>query len=163
MSDTLRFMRADAEIAAAGQQPQGPVRQDDPRMASRMIGLDGAPDPKRVRAIVLGVADDRGVRLNGGRHGAAEGPGQFRAYLGRLPAPPDFGPGSILSAGDLPGAAETSETHERLAAIIDVLRDRFVGAKLVVVGGGHDHAFGEVLGLARWLGRRSSRRRNRSL
>jgi formiminoglutamase len=30
-----------------------------------------------------------------------------------------------------------------------VLRERFPQARLVVVGGGHDHAYGEVLGLAR--------------
>jgi formiminoglutamase len=149
--DTLRFIRADATTHPGAHKPHSKVRRDDPRMASRMIGLDGAPDANRVRAIVLGVADDRGVRLNGGRYGAAEGPAKFRDYFGRLPAPPQFGPGSLLSAGDLVGAESTAETHAQLAEIIVVLRDRFPLARLVVVGGGHDHAFGEVLGLARWL------------
>ncbi len=151
MTDTLRFIRTDALLQPGGTKPHGKIRRDDPRMASRMIGLDGAPNPNLVRAILLGVADDRGVKLNGGRHGAAEGPAKFRDYFGRLPAPPEFGPDSVLSAGDLVGAEHTAETHARLAEIIVVLRNRFPLARVVVVGGGHDHAYGEVLGLARWL------------
>ena len=149
--DTLRFIRADASTLPGGQKPHAKLRRDDPRMASRMIGLDATPNANLVRAILLGVADDRGVRLNGGRYGAADGPAKFRDYFGRLPAPPQFGPDSILSAGDLVGAEHTDETHARLAEIIVVLRERFPLARLVVVGGGHDHAYGEVLGLARWL------------
>lgn len=151
MLDTLRFIRTDSSLAPGGAKTHGKVRRDDPRMASRMIGLDAAPHANLVRAVLLGVADDRGVRLNGGRHGAAGGPAKFRDYFGRLPAPPEFGPDSVLSAGDLIGAEHTAETHARLAEIVVVLRDRFPLARVVVVGGGHDHAYGEVLGLSRWL------------
>lgn len=150
--DTLRFVRSDASTLPAGPRSHGKLRRDDPRMASRMVGLDAAIDPLQVRAILLGVADDRGVRINGGRYGAAAGPARFRDYFSRLPAPPPFVPGSVLSAGDLVGAETTAETHSRLAEIVQVLRSRFAAARLVVVGGGHDHAYGEVLGLARWLG-----------
>ena len=151
MTDTLRFIRTDQAITPGQTKPHGKIRRDDPRMASRMIGLDAVPNPNLIRAVLLGVADDRGVKLNGGRHGAAEGPTKFRDYFGRLPAPPEFGPDSVLSAGDLLGAEHTGETHARLAEIVGVLRNRFPLARLVVVGGGHDHAYGEVLGLARWL------------
>ncbi len=151
MSDTLRFIRTDSLMQPGGHKPHGKVRRDDPRMASRTIGLDAAPNPNLVRAILLGVADDRGVKLNGGRHGASDGPAKFRDYFSRLPAPPQFGPDSVLSAGDLMGAENTGETHARLAEIVGVLRNRFPLARLVVIGGGHDHAYGEVLGLARWL------------
>ncbi len=147
MLDTLRFIRTDSALHAPGSK----ARRDDPRMASRMVGLDAAPAPNLVRAILLGVADDRGVKLNGGRHGAADGPEKFRNYFARLPAPPAFGPQSVLSAGDLVGAEHTAETHARLAEVLGVLRTRFPLARVVVVGGGHDHAYGEVLGLARWL------------
>ena len=159
MSDTLRFIRTDSAMLHGGQKAHGKVRRDDPRMASRMIGLDAAPDPNLVRAILLGVADDRGVKLNGGRHGAADGPARFRDYFGRLPAPPEFSADSVLSAGDLMGAEHTGETHARLAEIVVVLRNRFPLARLVVIGGGHDHAYGEVLGLARWLAQTDPRAR----
>ena len=120
MLDTMRFIRTDTTT----QKPHGKVRRDDPRMASKMVGLDGNPNANLVRAVLLGVADDRGVRLNGGRHGAAEGPAKFRDYFGRLPAPPEFGPDSVLSAGDLVGAEHTSETHARLAEIVFIPRKK---------------------------------------
>lgn len=148
--NTLEFMRADSSTLP-GVHKAIRARRDDPRMAARTVGLDADPRPDHVRAILLGVADDRGVRLNGGRYGAAGGPQKFRDAFARLPAPAEFGPGSVLSAGDLLGAETTAETHSRLAEIVVVLRDRFPSARLVVVGGGHDHAYGEVLGLARWL------------
>jgi formiminoglutamase len=152
MADTLRYVRLDQ----TPQQVSAAERRDDPRMASRLVALDGDPDATKVRAIVLGVADDRGVGLNGGRMGAAEGPQQFRTYFAKLPAPADWAPGSVLSAGDLLPAEHTAETHARLAEVVVVLRERFPRARLVVVGGGHDHAYGEVLGLARSLASRQA-------
>lgn len=149
MADTLRFVRADTT------QPPNKGRRDDPRMAGRIVALDAVVEPDRVIAVLLGVADDRGVHLNGGRLGASDGPQRFRDAFGRLPAPPDFGPGTVLSAGDLMPADHTGETHERLAEVVAVLRQRFARARFVVVGGGHDHAYGELCGLARWLGARN--------
>lgn len=147
MSDTLRLLRSEATPIASGLK----LRRDDPRMGSRAIGLDADPKPEKVLAVLVGVADDRGVQLAGGRVGAADAPAKLRDFFFRLPAPPEFGPGSVLNAGDLKPAEHTAETHARLAEVVAVLRERFPRAKLVVVGGGHDHAFGEVLGLARSL------------
>ncbi len=147
MANTLRFVRADATPQSAERKS----RRDDPRMASRMVGLDSVTAPDRVQGIILGVADDRGVRLEGGRAGAADGPARFRDYFGRLSAPQDLPAGAILQAGDLMPAEHTAETHARLAEVIGVLRERFPRARLVVVGGGFDHAYGAVLGLARGL------------
>lgn len=145
MSDTLRFIRADT-IPVSGEKKG---RRDDPRMVQRMVPLDAAPKADQVRGILLGVADDRGVQVNGGRVGAADGPARFRDYFSRLPAPVASAPSAILNAGDLMAAEHTTETHSRLAEVVAVLRDRFPQALLVVIGGGHDHAYGEVLGLAR--------------
>lgn len=148
MANTLRYIRADTTPAAADRKGQ----RDDPRMATRMVALDGEPKLEKIQAILLGVADDRGVQLNGGRVGAADGPARFRDFFSRLPAPHEFGPGSVLNAGDLMPAESTNETHARLAEVVAVLHERFPKARLVVIGGGHDHAYGEVLGLARCVG-----------
>lgn len=147
MTDTLRLLRSEATPIATGPK----LRRDDPRMGTRSIGLDADPRPDKVLAVIVGVADDRGVQLAGGRVGAADAPSKLRDFFFRLPAPPEFGPGSVLNAGDLKPAEHTAETHARLAEVVAVLRERFPRAKLVVVGGGHDHAFGEVMGLARSL------------
>lgn len=149
MTDTLRFIRADATPHRDGVRARG----DESRLASCAVSLDGDPLPDRVRAIVLGVSDDRGVQLAGGRVGAADGPLRVRDYLLRMPAPADFSAGSLLNAGDLQSAQHTAETHARLAEVVAVLRERFPLARLVVLGGGQDHAYGEVLGLSRAVGR----------
>lgn len=149
MTDTLKFVRADATPHRDGVRYRG----DEPRLLNCAVSLDGDPRPDRVQAIVLGVSDDRGVQLAGGRVGAVDGPLRVRDYLLRMPAPEGFAIGSLLNAGDLQSAEHTAETHARLAEVVAVLRERFPLARLVVVGGGQDHAYGEVLGLARSVGR----------
>lgn len=151
MTNTIRFVRSDGPTTQGAKS-----RRDDPRMAARMVSLDSDLAADRVQAILLGVADDRGVTINGGRQGAADGPAKFRDYFSRLPVPAEFGHGSIVNAGDLMAAEHTAETHARLAEVIFVLRERFPQARLVVVGGGHDHAYGEVLGLARSMGSKAA-------
>ena len=146
---TLKYMRSDTARSPFAKAR----RRDDPRLGARMVALDGDPDPTRVRTVLVGVADDRGVGLAGGRLGAIEGPQRFRDYFWRMHAPETVGNGSILDAGDMVSAARTNETHARLTEVIDVLQERFKDARMVVVGGGHDHVYGEVLGLARWLKR----------
>ena len=147
MADTIRFVRADATPLSAERKG----RRDDPRMAARMVGLDADPAAADVAAVILGVADDRGVHLKGGRMGAADGPARFRDYFSRLPVPAELELRCVVSAGDLMPAEHTGETHARLAEVVAVLRERFPFSRLVIVGGGHDHAYGEVLGLSRSL------------
>ena len=149
MTDTLQFIRADSASHRDDLRPRG----DEPRLLSCAVALNGDPQPDRVRSILLGVSDDRGIQLAGGRIGAADGPMRVRDYLLRMPAPADYSVGSLLNAGDLQAAEHTAETHARLAEVVAVLRERFPLAKLVVIGGGQDHAYGEVLGLARAVAR----------
>jgi len=97
---------------------------------------------------LLGFASDEGVRRNFGRVGAAGGPAAIRAVLSRLAvhmSPPLYDAGDVTCAdGDLEGA------QERLADRIAALLDR--GIRPVVLGGGHEIAYGSFLGLARHLG-----------
>ncbi|MSQ81912.1 MAG: hypothetical protein EXR77_03225 [Myxococcales bacterium] len=149
MNDTLRFVRADTTPHA----PALKTRRDDPRMSHRLVTLDADPQPDRVQLVVLGVADGRGVQLQGGRAGAADGPTKFRDHFFRMPAPAEFGAGSVLNAGDLEPAGHTQETHARLTEVVAVLRERFGAARFVVIGGGGDHAYGAIAGLARAVSR----------
>jgi len=126
-------------------------------MGGLMVSLDRAPDPAEVQAVLLGVSADRGVALRGGRLGSVDGPQRFRDYFWRLHAPDGWKPGSVLDAGDLVSAGRTDETHARLSEVVDVLRERFPKARLLVIGGGQDNLYGEVLGLARWLRRGSKK------
>ncbi|HEX7731680.1 MAG TPA: formimidoylglutamase [Rhodanobacter sp.] len=102
---------------------------------------------------VLGFASDEGVRRNGGRTGAAEGPAALRAMLSNLPLLDDtplYDAGTVdVTDGDLEGAQQ--RYAETLAALLDA------GHLPVGLGGGHEIAFATYQGLARHLGERRPR------
>lgn len=108
------------------------------RFASRVMGqpLAGA------RAAILGLPDDEGVRLNGGRPGAQGGPQALRAALARYGAAeaalnPAFP--ATCDAGDVVSGQTLEETHARVLAAAGALHER--GIVPVGIGGGHDLTF----------------------
>src|SRR5262245_44790837 len=90
-------------------------------------------EPAGCQLALLGVPDDTGVRLNGGRPGAGEGPSAFRAALASYGTVWDARQQSALSpvvfdAGDVvvaPGgdAAALRETHARVESVVRGLYD----------------------------------------
>lgn len=96
---------------------------------------------------LLGFASDAGVARNQGRVGAAKGPAAIRQAL----APqawhrqgPAYDAGDVVCEGDALEQAQQA-LGERLAALLDT------GHLSVVMGGGHEIAFGSWQGLARHL------------
>jgi formiminoglutamase len=94
---------------------------------------------------LLGFACDEGVRRNLGRPGAAAGPRALRQALASLAwrqTCPVYDVGDVACAdGDLEAA------QERLAATVAMLLD--AGHRPLVLGGGHETAWGTFLGLTR--------------
>jgi arginase family enzyme len=89
------------------------------------------------------LPDDLGVRLNGGRPGAAEGPTAFRAALARygVAEPAGFAWPGFFDAGDVvpaEGDSEASlhETHRRVTEAAAAIHD--AGLFPIAIGGGHD-------------------------
>lgn len=132
------------------------------RLAATIRALDpfrveplGAPRPPQAlgrRVAILGLADDTGVGLNGGRVGAREGPAAFRAALARygLAVPMDFPSRGLLfpevfDAGDIVPADTLDETHDRVTTVALALLN--AGFLPVGIGGGHDLTFPLVRGL----------------
>ena len=97
---------------------------------------------------LLGLPDDTGVRLNGGRAGAADGPRAFRAALASFGTTWDLDADReidvrVFDAGDVePVAGGTeaalAETHARVEAAARALHEH--GCVTVGIGGGHDLA-----------------------
>lgn len=107
-------------------------------------GLEHCFDPT---ICVIGYASDLGVRANLGRPGAAEGPVRMRARLAPLPAIEGV---AVIDCGDIVAGASVEETQLALAEAVErIVR---VGALPIVIGGGHDQAFGHFLGIARATG-----------
>lgn len=115
--------------------------------------------PKGCQLALLGLPDDTGVRLNGGRAGAVEGPSALRAALASFGTPWD---GlvrerielSIFDAGDVdiaPGGDEAAllSTHERVEAAVSALHE--LGLLPICVGGGHDLSLPSIRALSKKL------------
>lgn len=92
---------------------------------------------------LLGFASDEGVERNGGRQGAAAGPAALRQALGGLAVHeplPLFDAGTITTQDtDLEGA------HTELSTRVQQLIDS--GHLTIILGGGHETAFGSHRGL----------------
>lgn len=122
---------------------------DDPRFG-HLLGRATTPDAARV--VLVGFPVDEGVRRNGGRPGAAEGPvairqalykltpdaEQFEAFSGLVRHTADLG--DLIVSGNL--EADQAALGETLAPHLDR------GAVAVILGGGHETAFGHFLGYA---------------
>ncbi|BBW96498.1 formimidoylglutamase [Geobacillus icigianus] len=116
----------------------------------RLLDLSQPLAPMEQAAALIGFACDEGVRRNQGRQGAKEAPAAVKAALGRLPWHLPQG-ASIFDAGDVvcvDGQLEQSQA-ELGKAVARLLRS---GAVPVVIGGGHETAYGHYLGVREALG-----------
>ena len=120
---------------------------DDPRLG-HLLGQDA----DTARVVLIGFPSDEGVRINGGRRGAAEGPSAIRRRLYSLT--PDARRPDAFAAllrrtvdlGDLALRGSLEKNQQRLGEALAPHLQR--GAVPVVLGGGHETAFGHFLGYA---------------
>lgn len=125
-------------------------RRDDPRLGEVIEFWQGDPAALRPgRAVLVGFPQDEGVRRNHGRAGAAEAPHELRRWLHRLTpwdgeADVDLASNPPLDVGNVRISGTLEESQEALGAVVGaILR---AGAVPVVLGGGHETAFGHYLG-----------------
>lgn len=93
---------------------------------------------------LVGFAVDEGVRRNGGRAGAAAGPAALRAALANVPV---RGEPALWDAGDvgcIAGDLEAAQTQ--LGRQVQTVLSQ--GALPIVLGGGHEVAWGTFQGIA---------------
>jgi len=114
-----------------------------PVPASRFAGSVRTDSSEGCQIGLIGLADDLGVKLNGGRPGAREGPRAFREALARygVADPHGWDWPRVFDAGDIiPAEGETEaallETHRRVTEATNALLD--AGLFPVAIGGGHD-------------------------
>ncbi|OFO48285.1 formimidoylglutamase [Corynebacterium sp. HMSC073D01] len=94
---------------------------------------------------ILGFASDEGVRRNHGRVGAAEGPNSAFTALGSLAAPAETRAydAGIISVTD----ADLEGGHKALSTAVAAITS--TDTTCIVVGGGHETAYGTHMGLVR--------------
>jgi formiminoglutamase len=125
-------------------------RPDDPRLDEVIEFWMGDENAFRIgRAVILGFPQDEGVLRNHGRAGAAQAPNAIRHWLYKLTpydclVDPKMKMLPPLDIGNLilPGDLEASQ--EALGEVVSAILKR--GAIPIVLGGGHETAYGHYLG-----------------
>lgn len=119
--------------------------RNDPEDGEEAVRLHHLAGDSGTRAL-LGFACDAGVVRNKGRPGARQGPQAIRTALANLAAPPRAKPFADL--GDIAVEGDDLETGQ--SALADKISDALKSyQRLVVLGGGHETAFGSYCGLAK--------------
>jgi formiminoglutamase len=128
-------------------------RPDDPRLGEVAEFWDGTQTPalSRGQAVVVGFPQDEGVRRNGGRVGAAAAPGAIRERLYSLtPWDPTTGADlratRLLDLGDVRADDDLESSQTALGDVVAAVLA--AGAVPIVLGGGHETAYGHYLGYA---------------
>ncbi|HEV3257863.1 MAG TPA: formimidoylglutamase [Gemmataceae bacterium] len=123
---------------------------EDPRLGEVVGRWDGGPwQPRPGQPVLIGFPCDIGVRRNHGRPGAALAPDGIREEFYRFttwdaPAGVDLAELEVIDLGNVHIGAELEAAQYRLAGLVaELLRS---GAVPVVLGGGHETAFGHYLG-----------------
>jgi formiminoglutamase len=111
-------------------------RQDasDPRLGELV-----SQKPLAKGVAVIGYPDDEGVKVNGGRTGAARGPSAIRHWLYRMTPHPHKALKTFFDVGDLTIQGELSKRHQTALEIAEKYLSS--GIQLLSLGGGNDYAY----------------------
>jgi formiminoglutamase len=121
---------------------------DDPRFG-HLLG-QAIDDPLEADVVLIGFASDEGVRINGGRPGAAQAPDAIRRALYGMTPDARYHDAFVetlrrtLDLGDLVLEERLEENQEALGDALAPHLKR--GAVPIILGGGHETAFGHFLG-----------------
>jgi formiminoglutamase len=101
------------------------------------------------RAVLVGFPQDEGVRRNRGRPGAGEAPQEIRHWLRRLTpfdgeSEADLSVDPPLDLGNIRITGSLEETQQALGEVVAAVLSS--GAVPIVLGGGHETAYGHYLG-----------------
>ncbi|MFL6374220.1 MAG: formimidoylglutamase [Pyrinomonadaceae bacterium] len=125
---------------------------NDPRLGE-IVRCD-PKDYDSADIVIIGCPQDEGVRRNGGRVGAADGPRAIREQFYKL-TPFNFKK-RVYDLGDVEMAGSLEETHDNLSEVVkQVLKDN---KRIIVLGGGNDisyadgRAMAEIFGVDAWIG-----------
>jgi formiminoglutamase len=126
--------------------PVPTTSDDDPRLG-HLIGKGCTAETAQV--VIVGFPTDKGVRRNGGRPGAAEAPAAIRQALYKMTPDCEQYDESIAllratcDLGDVVVSRDLEADQERLGAVLAPHLAR--GAVPIVLGGGHETAYGHFL------------------
>lgn len=114
-------------------------KKNDP--ADTRLGELVKSNSEAEKSCLLGYLDDEGIKLNGGRTGAAQAPLAIRNFLYRMTWPLPSENFSLSDVGNLDSQEPLEKRHEQSTArVFDLLTK---GKHVVTFGGGHDYGFAD--------------------
>ena len=88
---------------------------------------------------LVGYPDDEGIKLNGGRTGAALAPEKIREYLYKMTPPQKIEKNNFSDLGDLKVDDDLAKRHEAAKENISNILQK--NSKFISLGGGHDYGY----------------------
>ncbi|MES2854589.1 MAG: formimidoylglutamase [Bdellovibrionota bacterium] len=134
----MKLIPTDSTLFFSRQDP------DDPRLGDWAKPWRAGEPLSADAFVIAGYPDDEGIRINGGRPGAAQAPKAVRKPLYKM-TPSLFSEKAIqiFDAGDFdPTAGELGQRHEAGTKLATEVLSK--GAKWITIGGGHDYGFADA-------------------
>lgn len=98
--------------------------------------------------MILGYADDEGIRLNGGRLGASEAPKLIRQFLYKMtPSALVTRAIKLFDLGDLKQKSDLADRHQDALEVTTFLHAH--KQKVISFGGGHDYGYSDTAGFVK--------------
>ena len=115
------------------------------------LGAQHVPEEK-TRVALVGFPSDEGVRRNGGRSGASQAPRAIRERLYKMTLSGSDAFTVLLDRtidlGNVAVSGNVESDQEQLGRVVGSLLDRDIVP--IVLGGGHETAYGHFLGYVEW-------------
>lgn len=122
----------------------------------KLLNINNWEEEDSINIGIIGYACDEGVRRNLGRVGAKNGPKALRTNLAKLPI--HFDNKTIADLGDIHCIDNNMEACQKaLSYIISYLISKKIFP--IVIGGGHDVAYGNFMGIKKGLNTTSEKRK----
>lgn len=152
----MKLTPTERELFFSRQDQEDPRLGDWARERSERLGPISTPNELAAAAapgtfVVCGYPDDEGIRINGGRPGAAQAPKSIRRPLYKMTPSLSFSGGKldILDVGDLgPSGLELAARHGAAAEYSRAALSK--EARWIGLGGGHDYGFSEADAYCEW-------------
>ena len=127
-----------------------PILPEDPRLCHWLAGSKDRVDEAHV--VIVAFPSDEGVRRNGGRPGASGGPAAIRRALYRMTpdarAPEAFA-ALLERTADLGNVDVSGDVERDQEALAGTVAPHLGRRAVIVLGGGHETAYGHLLGYVR--------------
>jgi len=148
----MSYQKSQPDIWTGRVDPSGAVNTYYWHQVVQCKSLDEISPAKDNSVVFLGYQSDEGVRRNQGRVGAKDGPDAMRSAMSKFALHFDSEKYSLIDAGNVFTDGNNLESSQmKLAETVRELLSK--GHFTILLGGGHEIAYGHYRGIRKYLGK----------